>query len=696
MYIELSVCFNVFNPEPPPMSNDPLLQPYQLKHLTLRNRIIVTAHEPAYPEDGMPKGKYRSYTVERAKGGVALTMTAGSAAVSRDSPPVFNNLLAYKDEIVPWIREMTDAVHEEGAAIMIQLTHLGRRTRWDKGDWLPVLAPSHHREASHRAFPKKIEDWDIERIIKDFADAAERMKAGGMDGIELEAYGHLIDQFASPLTNELEGPYGGALENRMRFCLDVFRAIREKVGEEFILGVRYTADECLPGGNGRAEGMEISKRLRDSGLIDYLNVIRGHIDTDPGLTDVIPIQGMANSPHLDFAGEIRAATQFPTFHAAKIPDVATARHAIASGKVDMVGMTRAHMTDPHIVRKIIEKREEDIRPCVGANYCLDRIYQGGAAYCIHNAATGRELTMPHIVAKADVRKKVVIVGAGPAGLEAARVAGERGHEVVVFEAANNPGGQIRLTAQSERRREMISIIDWRMSQCEKYDVTFHFNTWAEADTIEAEKPDVVIIATGGLPHTEVLSSGNELVVSSWDIISGDVKPGTNVLIFDDAGDHAGLQAAEFIAKAGAKVEIMTPDRSFAPEVMAMNLVPYMRSLQKHDVTFTVTYRLEAVEKSGNQLVAHVGSDYGGIARQQNYDQIVVNHGTIPLDELYFELKPKSSNLGEMSHDQLLAGKPQSVIRNPEGRFQLFRIGDAVAARNTHAAVYDGLRIAKDI
>jgi len=678
------------------MSNDPLLQPYQLKHLKLRNRLIVTSHEPAYPEDGMPKERYRAYTVERAKGGVALTMTAGSAAVSRDSPPVFNNLLAYKDEIVPWIREMTDAVHEEGAAIMIQLTHLGRRTRWDKGDWLPVVAPSHHREASHRAFPKKMEDWDIERIIKDFADAAERMKAGGMDGVELEAYGHLIDQFASPLTNELDGPYGGSIENRMRFCLDVFKAIRQRVGDDFILGVRYTADECLPGGTGKAEGMEISKRLRDSGLIDYLNVIRGHIDTDAGLTDVIPIQGMANSPHLDFAGEIRAATNFPTFHAAKIPDVATARHAIAAGKVDMIGMTRAHMTDPHIVRKIIEKREEDIRPCVGANYCLDRIYQGGAAFCIHNAATGRELTMPHIVAKADARKKVVIVGAGPAGLEAARVAGERGHQVVVFEAANNPGGQIRLTAQSERRREMISIIDWRMSQCEKYDVTFHFNTWAEADTIEAENPDVVIIATGGLPHTEVLTSGNELVVSSWDIISGDVKPGTNVLIFDDAGDHAGLQAAEFIAKAGAKVEIMTPDRSFAPEVMAMNLVPYMRSLQKHDVTFTVTYRLEAVEKSGNQLVAHIGSDYGGIARQHSFDQIVVNHGTIPLDELYFELKPNSSNLGEMSHDQLLSGEPQSIVRNPDGRFQLFRIGDAVAARNTHAAVYDGLRIAKDI
>jgi 2,4-dienoyl-CoA reductase-like NADH-dependent reductase (Old Yellow Enzyme family)/thioredoxin reductase len=678
------------------MSNDPLLQPYQLKHLTLRNRIIVTSHEPAYPEDGMPKERYRAYTVERAKGGVAMTMTAGSAAVSKDSPPVFNNLLAYKDEIVPWVREMTDAVHEEGAAIMIQLTHLGRRTRWDKGDWLPVVAPSHHREAAHRAFPKKLEDWDIERIIKDFADAAERMKAGGMDGVELEAYGHLIDQFASPLTNELEGPYGGSLENRMRFCLDVFKAMRERVGDDFILGVRYTADERLPGGTGKEEGIEISRRLRDSGLIDYLNVIRGHIDTDPGLTDVIPIQGMANSPHLDFAGEIRAATNFPTFHAAKIPDVATARHAIAAGKVDMVGMTRAHMTDPHIVRKIIEKREEDIRPCVGANYCLDRIYQGGMAFCIHNAATGREETMPHVVPKAEVRRKVVVVGAGPAGLEAARVAAERGHEVVVFEAASNPGGQIRLTAQSERRREMISIIDWRMAQCEKRGVVFHFNTWAEEDTITAEKPDVVIIATGGLPHTEVLAKGNDLVVSSWDIISGDVKPGSNVLVFDDAGDHAGLQAAEFLAKAGAKVEIMTPDRSFAPEVMAMNLVPYMRSLQKLDVTFTVTFRLEAAERNGNQIVASVGSDYGGISKQRVVDQIVVNHGTIPLDDLYFDLKPLSSNLGETSYDQLLSGERQSVVRNVEGTFQLFRIGDAVAARNTHAAIYDGLRIAKDL
>ena len=681
------------------LADDPLLQPFRLKHLHLRNRIMITAHEPAYAEDGLPKERYIAYHEERARAGVALTMTAGSASVSRDSPPAFNNILAWKDEAVPWIRRLTDACHTHGAAVMIQLTHLGRRTRWDRGDWLPSVSSTRHHEPAHRAFPKLAEDWDIARIIADFADAAERMKDGGMDGIELEAYGHLIDQFWSPLTNDLDGPYGGgSLEARMKFGLDIIAAIRKRVGAEFILGVRFTADETQPGGIDPQTGLEMARRLKATGQVDFLNVIRGRIHTDPALTEVIPLQGMKSAPHLDFAGSVRAATGLPTFHAARIADVATARHAVKAGLLDMVGMTRAHMADPHIVRKIAEGREDEIRPCVGATYCLDRIYQGMDALCMHNAATGRERTLPHRIGPAAQRRKVVIVGAGPGGLEAARVAGVRGHEVVVFEAASEPGGQLRLCARSPRRREMIGIIDWRMAQCARSGVEFRFNTWAEASDVMSENPDVVVIATGGMPNTALFeeSAPNPLVTSGWDLLSGEVNPAGEVLIYDEAGDHVALQAAEVAALAGAQVEIMTPDRAISPEVMGMNLTPWLRTLQEKGVRFTVARRLLDVSAEGNRLRATIGTDYGDLRTEALYDQVVVNHGTLPLDELYFALRPLSRNLGEVDHEALIAGRPQAMDNNPGGRFRLFRIGDAVAARNVHAAVLDALRLMKDI
>ena len=681
------------------MSNDPLLQPYRLKHLTLRNRIMTTSHEPAYPENGMPTDRYRAYHEERAKAGVAMVMTAGSAAVSRDSPPAFNNVLAFRDEVVPWIRRLTDACHAHGCVTMIQLTHLGRRTGWNRGDWLPSVSSTRHHEAAHRFHPKLLEDWDIERIIEDYADAAERMQAGGMDGVEIEAYGHLLDGFWSPLTNELEGPYGaGSLEDRMRFSKDVLQAIRDRVGAEFVVGVRLVVDEATPGGLAAADGLEIARRLKAAELVDFLNVIRGRIDSDAALTDVIPVQGMKGAPHLDFAGRVRAELDLPTFHAARIPDVATARHAVASGLLDMVGMTRAHMADPHIVRKIIEGREEDIRPCVGATYCLDRIYEGGEALCIHNPSTGRELSQPHVIDRAEVPQRLVVVGAGPAGLEAARVGAERGHEVTLFEAAPDPGGQIRLTAQSPRRREMIGIVDWRMAQCAARDVTFRFNSYAEVEDVTALSPEVVIVATGGLPQMRLYEQDAEqpLAVSSWDIISGDVKPAGKVLVYAESGDAAGLQAAEVAAAAGAEVEVMTPDRTLAPEVMGMNLVPFMRALQHRDVTFTVARRLKGIARDGNRLCATVGTDYSAFETRAQYDQIVVNYGTLPLADLYFDLKGLSRNGGAVDHDALIAGGPQRIVRHPEGAFRLYRIGDAVSARNTHAAIYDALRLVRTL
>ena len=679
------------------MTRDPLLQPFRLKHLTLKNRIMSTAHEPSYAEDGLPKDRYRLYHVEKAKGGIALTMTAGSAVVAEDSPPAFGNLHAYRDEIVPWLRRLADDCHEHGAAVMIQITHLGRRTSWNQADWLPVLAPSPIREPAHRSFPKEAEDWDIARIVEAYGAAAARMQAAGLDGVEIEAYGHLLDGFWSPATNRREDEYGGSLDNRLRFTIEVLDAVRAAVGPDFIVGIRMVADEDWQAGLSREDGIEIARRLAAGGQIDFLNIIRGHIETDAALSKVIPIQGTPAAPHLDFAGEVRDATRFPVFHAARINDVATARHAIASGKLDMVGMTRAHLADPHIARKVAEGREQEIRPCVGATYCLDRIYEGRDALCIHNPATGREATMPHAIAPGEgPSRKVVVVGAGPAGLEAARVAAARGHEVVLLEAAGEPGGQIRLAARSRRRSELIGIAEWRVAQCEKHGVAMRLNQLAEADDVLAEEPQVVIVATGGLPNTGIVEQGQELVVSSWDIMAGHAKPGEEVLLYDDNGAHPGLQAAEALAEAGARVEIVTPERFFAPEIGGLNHVAYARCFQEHGVRITINTRLVAVRREGNRLLAILGSDYSERTHERLVDQVVVEHGTLPLDDLYFALKPGSSNRGEVDHPALLAGRPQTLMRNPDGRYQLFRVGDAVASRNIHAAIYDSLRLCKDL
>lgn len=678
-------------------TKDPLLQPFQLRHLSFRNRVISTAHEPSYAEDGMPKDRYRLYHVEKAKGGIALTMTAGSAVVSPDSPAVFGNLLAYKDEIVPWMRRLADECHEHGAAVMIQLTHLGRRTVWNRADWLPVLAPSPVREPAHRAFPKAAEDWDIDRIVRHYGEAAQRMQAAGLDGIEFNAYGHLIDQFWSPATNKRDDEYGGSLDNRLRFTVRVIDAIRNHVGAGFIVGIRMVADEAWEIGLSRAEGIEIARRLVSFGKIDFLNIIRGHIDSDAALGKVIPIHGTPSAPHLDFAGEVRAAVGFPVFHAARIQDVPTARHAIASGKLDMVGMTRAHLADPYLVRKLMEGRGEEIRPCVGATYCLDRIYEGNDAVCIHNPSTGREATLPHIIVRTtSPPKKIVVVGAGPAGLEAARVASTRGHTVTLFEATDKAGGQVLLACRVPRRRELIGIIDWRMQRLEAQRATIAFATWAQVDTVLAETPDVVFIATGGVPNTGILESGNELVVSTWDLLSGSVQPAERVMLYDDNGAHPGMQAAEYLASQGAQVELVTPERYFAPEIGGLNHAAYAEIFHRHNVRITINTRLRAVCRDGNAVIATLGSDYGPERTQRTVDQIVVEHGTLPVTELYDQLKPLSINLGEVDHDALLAGRPQTVVRNPDGRFRLFRIGDAVAGRNVHAAVYDALRLAKDL
>jgi NADPH-dependent 2,4-dienoyl-CoA reductase/sulfur reductase-like enzyme len=450
-------------------------------------------------------------------------------------------------------------------------------------------------------------------------------------------------------------------------------------------------DEDQVDGLQRADALEAMRHYVTDG-IDFLSVIRGTIESDASLSKVIPSMGTTSAPHLDFAGEIKRAVDVPVMHAARISDVATARYAIREGLVDLVGMTRAQIADPHLVRKIAAGDEDRIRPCVGANFCLDSIYQSGDAKCIHNPATGRELTLPHVIQPSDEARKVLVIGAGPAGLEAARVLGERGHRVVVMEAAHAPGGQVRLAAAAARRRDLIGIIDWRLAEAKRNAVDFRYGVLADADIVRAERPDVVVIATGGLPNRGFLT-GAELVLDTWDVMGGAAHPHGSVLVYDDNGAEPAMDAAELLATRGASVELVTPERTLAPLVGSMNSPAYLRAFAEQAVSVTLGYRLLAVtvDQQGGR-VAHLRSEYADVDVERHVDHVVVEHGTLPNDDLYFDLVPFSRNLGAVDHTQLLNVQPQSVTRNPDGDYDLYRIGDAVSSRNIHAAMYDALRL----
>ncbi|HJP00058.1 MAG TPA: FAD-dependent oxidoreductase, partial [Acidimicrobiales bacterium] len=467
-------------------------------------------------------------------------------------------------------------------------------------------------------------------------------------------------------------------------------------GPDYIVGLRMAVDEATPGGIDAVAGLEILGHLAGDGLLDFVNVIRGVIGSDVELSEVIPLHGMPAAPHLDFAGLVRSETDLAVLHGAKIDEVSTARHAISEGLVDLVSMARAHIADPHIVAKIIEAREEQIRPCVGATYCLDRIYQAGEALCIHNPATGREATMPHEVPRADNKKRVVVVGAGPAGLEAARVAGERGHDVTLLEAMPWAGGQVMLAVRNPRRRDLGGIIDWRVAELKRLGVEVRYDILAEPEDVLTLEPDVVIVATGGLPQLPEMEAGAEHVVTVWDILGGEVHPEDSVLLYDDDGTHSAMSAAEVIARSGAELEIVTPERTLGVEVGGMNHVPYARAFNETDTKVTLNQRVIAVHADGGRLRVEVGSDHSDHRTTRTVDQVVADHGTRPNADLYFDLKAGSSNLGEVDYDALIAGRPQAFVNNPDGAYQLFRIGDAVANRDIHAAIYDALRLMKDV
>lgn len=681
-----------------------LFRPLQINQLTIRNRIVSTAHAEVYATDGgMTTDRYVKYYEEKAKGGCGLCICGGSSVVSIDSPQSWwSSVNLSTDRIIPHFQNLADAVHKHGGKIMIQISHMGRRSRWDGENWPNLMSPSGIREPVHRATCKTIEEEEIWRVIGDFAQAARRAKEGGLDGVELSAvHQHMIDQFWSPRVNKRTDEWGGSFEKRMRFGMEVLKAVREEVGRDFVVGIRICGDEFHPDGLNHEDMKQIAKYYNDTDLLDFFGVVGSGCDTHNTLANVIPNMSYPPEPFLHLAAGIKEVVDVPVIHAQNIKDPNQAERILEAGYVDFVGMTRAHIADPHLIAKIKMNQVDQIRQCVGANYCIDRQYQGLDVLCIQNAATSREhLGLPHIIEKTEGPiRKVLVIGGGPGGMEAARVAAERGHEVTLIEKGGELGGQITLAAKAPQRDQIAGITRWYALELDRLGVDLRLNSEADASVVRDFQPDVCIVATGGVPFMEQNPEwgyDDGLVVSSWDILSGEVEPGKNVLVYDTICEFSGMSAADYLAAKGSQVELVTDDIKPGVGIGGTTFPTYYRSLYEREVIMTSDMILEKVYAEGEKKIAVLENEYTGQREERVVDQVVIENGTRPNEALYYELKANSINKGQIDVDALFACNAQPVLKDAEKGMILWRLGDCVSQRNTHAAIYDALRLCKDL
>ena len=646
-----------------------LFSPVDVGHRRLKNRICCSAHADSLAVDGMPGDAARRYYELKAKGGVGFMMCFGSASVHPSSPGKdWNGVELFEDKVIPYLQKFSHAMEAYGVPCVSQITHRGRRGR-SIDTFERLYAPSAVREPNHREVPHAITDESLlEEFVKSYADAAWRLKEGGFAGCEVMAsHGHLIDQFWSLNANKREDQYGGSLDNRLRFGIRVLEAVRDRVGSDFIMGIRMTGDDFVEGGLTNEDCCEIAARLDELGLIDYFNIIGGSAETYLGEAICVPNMAFPLATYKSLSAAIRENVKAPVIATGRINDPTLAEKILQEGQADLCIMNRALIADPDFPNKAKDGQPEDIRQCMGYNTgCIDRIYTGLGVTCVQNAVIGREKEWS-VLLKSQEKKKVVIVGGGPAGLECARVARMRGHTVILFEKGDELGGQTLIARNAPSRQDFDGACRYAAQQCEKLRVEIRLSTPATVESILAESPDAVVLATGAKAFRPPIPGLEDFGYSAWEVLQGEDVSGDRILVLDEQYGYHAPSVAEYLLDRGKEVDIITSEPSIVGLLGDTTRPPVLQRLFTKGVQvrgFLRALYLEGSEVIAENVWSHAEESVG------DYDAVVYAYGGQAVDEMRERLLESVSTV-EM-------------------------VGDCFAPRSLQHAIYDGHKFGREL
>ena len=642
-----------------------LWTPLTLGPVTVRNRIVFSAHLTNYARDGKPTEQHAAYYGARAAGGAGLIITEEHSTHPTDWP--YEKLIhGFHRDVIPGYRRITDEVHRHGVPIFAQINHNGGQAS-SMYSRLPVWAPSPVADPLFREVPKAVSHAEIADIVAGYALVAEHCAEGGFDGIELQcSHSSIVRGFLSPATNKRTDEYGGSLVNRVRILAEIVAAVRKVVGNRLALGVRICGDEFIDGGTTIDEAVEVAKLVEATGQVDYINtsigvataslfMIEASMHIPPGYAMFIP-------------SAIRKAVDLPVVGVGRFKDPLQAERALDEGHCDLVGVVRGQIADPDFASKSRSGATEDIRLCLSCNQeCVGRMGLNRWLGCIENPRTGRESQGVGLSRPASKRRNVMVVGAGPAGLQAAIAAARNGHTVTVYEKEPVPGGQVRIAASVPNRAEFGDMIRNQIIECQRLGVTIEYGVGVWPGLVEEKKPDHVVVAMGAEPQRPWWVPGDaQRVCDVRDVLTGAASPTGTVVVIDEIGFHHATSVGELLADRGCSVEIVTPGMVVGQDLgITLDMENWwMRATKKGIVQTTdlVPMGLE-VGEAGNTLNLLHHPTGSNVVRAPDWVVLAVPGG--PVEWLYSDLKA--------------AG------------WSVDRVGDCLAPRRAHAAVVEGER-----